>query len=106
MTDLLSEPASPAQQRREATRDAVALLAFLGLFAVLDLAGLIYVLVRRPGEQMTVLITIGGVAILVMLVVLIGYLVTNPILPRPRSSGRPAVSCRRSPPTTGGRQGC
>jgi hypothetical protein len=96
MTDLQSDAAgnASANQRREASLNTIALVSLCGVFAALDALGIVYILVKRPGQDLTTLVTIGGVVILIGFVALIGYFLTNPVYARP-GSATPARPARR-----------
>ena len=63
MTDQQSDAAGNAStgQRHDAALNTIALVALCGVFAALDVLGMVYILVKRPGEDLTTLVMIGGV---------------------------------------------
>ncbi len=87
MTDQRSAPAGRSGPRT-VDRDAVAFVALCVVFAVLDIAGVAYVISRNLGQQLTIMISIGGLAVLAMFVGIVYYVATNPMSGRPSRPGR------------------
>jgi hypothetical protein len=72
----------PVRRNRDEAQSTLALITLCGLFAVLDVAGIIYVMVKHADQQLMIWIVFGGLSVLAVFVVLMFYIATNPITPR------------------------